>query len=328
MSQTNIHSVSKSTIMFSKRIKLAENILNLQGIENPIFLGEGIEGVVFHNNINVYKILLPLEELKFSFEKAYRRKSFFIDIPKNLKHLYRIELIKTSDSAIIKYPYHKGIACLNYTEQEAISILTELWQQKIIITDCKPQNCIRVDGQIKVIDLDGKEYTDNLFLNMCARMYLYIHFSMKIDELEFTKLKRSAINNFELVELQGLREFVNKVFTNIIYEESIQFRQTLYTKKNKHLVAEHYTFNNLPNLELLFFDKIKNGLYLSDVHISNPKINSSNYFEPEQIIIEYTKLNQENKNVSLLIKTCAQDVETIEENIKHIGYVSLSVSLG
>lgn len=105
--------------------------------------------------------------------------------------------------------------------------------RKIIVKDCKPKNFVRVNSQIKLIDLDGDDYTDNLFLNMCARMYLYANYSIILDDHYFEKLKRSAINNFDLPELNGLREFVNKVFSNIIFQQSnIVSNQKFYLNSN------------------------------------------------------------------------------------------------
>lgn len=297
-----------------KRIKKAKDILLKQGIKSVEYLGVGHEGVVFTDTKSVYKVLLPINNNTFDFEIAYRRKSFFVNLSKDLKHLYCIELIKTKETIIIKYPFEKGEKCSFYTEYEAISILTELWQQKIIILDSKPENCIRVGGVIKIIDLDGKEYNDNLFLNMCARMYLYANYYSKYTYAEFQKLKRSAINNFELPELKGLRVFVNRVFTNIIFEESKHF--TLFENSVKNKIQEQININD--NLENIFFSKIKDNKYLTGIYFDGYKLNSDNYFEPINLRVGYKEITPIDKKVTLLIKTCPQDTATIEENIKHI----------
>ncbi len=297
-----------------ERIEKARIILLNQDIEITEFLGLGHEGVVFRSKKNVYKVIMPIVNKTIDFESVYRRKSFFVNLDKPLKHLYSIKLIKTENSIIIKYPYEKGTKSTSYTEEDAISVLTELWQKKIIILDCKPENCIRVNGILKVIDLDGNEYNDNLFLNMCARMYLYANYYRKINHTKFQKIKRSAINNFELSELKGLRDFVNRVFTNIIFEESrhINYR----VKGNKNVI--HETIKTTDNLEDLFFTKIKENKYLTGVHFDGFTINRCNYFEPENLKISYKHIAALEQKVSLLIKTCPQDTDTIEENIKHI----------
>lgn len=299
--------------MKHNRKEKALNILLKQGIQPTEYLGKGHEGVVFSYLNSVYKVLLPIHT-SFSFEKTFRRTSFFINLPKHLKHLYSIDLIKTQETIIVKYPFEKGEKCTNYTEKEAISILTELWQQKIIILDSKPENCIRVGKTIKIIDLDGKEYNDNLFLNMCARMYLYANYYNKYEYAEFQKVKRSAINNFKLPELKGLRVFVNRIFANIIFEESKYFSHFVKPKEDE--IQEQINTN--ANLEDIFFSKIKEHKYLTGVYFDDIHLNSNNYFEPKNLRIGYKKITPIDKMVTLLIKTCSQDTATIEENIKHI----------
>lgn len=301
-------------LKYQKRIEKAKAILLAQGIQSVDYLGVGHEGVVFTDKKSVYKVLLPIKNETFDFEIAFRKKSFFINLPKGLKHLYCIELIKTKETIIVKYPFEKGEKCSSYTEDEAISILTELWQQKIIILDCKPENCIRVGETIKIIDLDGKEYNDNLFLNMCARMYLYSNYYDKYECTDFQKLKRSSINNFELPELKGLRVFVNRVFANIIFEESKRFN--LFANSVENVIQEPININ--VNLENVFFSKIKDHKYLTGIYFDGYKLNGDSYFEPINLRVGYKKTMPTDKKVTLLIKTCPQDTATIDENIKHI----------
>lgn len=296
-----------------RKIK-AQNILLKNNIDAFNFLGEGMEGVVFSSNESVYKVLLPIENLSFDFELAYRRKSFFLNIPDNLKHLYKIELIRTPETLIVKYPFEEGEKCKNYSEEEAVSILTELWQQKIVVIDCKPENCIRVNKQIKVIDLDGKEYSDNLFLNMCTRMYLYANYYEIYDYAKFQKLKRSAINNFELPELKGLRDFVNRVYSNVIFEES-RFVHPINESNINDILEEIHTTDNL---EHLFFSKLREKKYLTGVYFDDVKLNTLNYLTPTNFRASFREIKSLDQKVSLLIKTCPQDVETVEENVKHI----------
>ena len=81
---------------------------------------------------------------------------------------------------------------------------------------------------------------------------------------------------------------------------------------------EIYNAKTLPHLEDLFFSKIKENLYLCDIQISDIFLNENNDFEPRSIAIGYKSLLPLEEKISLLIKTCAQDVQTIEANIKHI----------
>ena len=302
--------------MVHKRREEALKILLEEGIDNLEFLGEGQEGVVYTNKKYVYKVILPLHSVgEFDFQKVYRNKSYFINLSSNLKCLHRIELIKTLKNYVIKYDYEKSIPCEIYTENEAISVLIELWQEKIIIRDCKPENFIRLNDRIKLVDADGEAYTDNLFLNMCARMYLFANYYKTFEYTKFQKLKRSAINNFDLPELNGLREFVNRVFTNVIFHQSTESNISLFTQ-SKFDIKE--VLDDQTNLEKLFYAKLKDNKYLKDVSFSGIEINERNYFTPLNYTANYLKLEPLNQRVTLLIKTCPQDIDTIESNIKHI----------
>jgi glycosyltransferase involved in cell wall biosynthesis len=295
------------------RIQKAESILIANGITGLKYLGVGHEGVVFTDSESVFKVILPINATSFNYEFAYRRKSFFLNLSDKLKHLYSISLIEVNGTMIIKYPFEKSDLCYSYNEEEAISILTELWQQRIIIMDCKPDNLIRVNGQPKIVDLDGYEFSDNLFLNMCARMFLYANFYEKYEYSKFQKVKRSAINNFDIDELNGLRVFVNRVFSNIILKESsnikpYNFEEEKYQEK----------IPQTENLENLFYAKIKENKYITGVFYDDVKLDKYNYFEPSNLRIAYKEITQIKYKVTLLIKTCPQDVNTITENVKHI----------
>lgn len=303
--------------MDNQRKQEALSILTDQNIDTLRYLGSGHESVVYTDETFVYKVILPKYfHGDFNFQKAYRRKSYFIGISDQLKHLYPIELIKTSKTYIVKYKFEKSEPCFSYDENDAISFLSEIWQEKILVKDCKPKNFVRVNSQIKLIDLDGDDYTDNLFLNMCARMYLYANYSIILDDHYFEKLKRSAINNFDLPELNGLREFVNKVFSNIIFQQSnIVSNQKFYLNSNCSIKEKIEIETNLENL---FYKKIKENKYLKQITFDGLELNHNNYFSPKLYSAHYSELKPLEKRVSLLIKTCPQDVKTIEANIKHI----------
>ena len=74
--------------MENKRKEKALKILLEEGIDNLEFLGEGQEGVVYTDKHYVYKVILPLYSVgEFDFHKVYRNKSYFINLPNNLKSL-------------------------------------------------------------------------------------------------------------------------------------------------------------------------------------------------------------------------------------------------
>jgi len=299
----------------TERKERAQNILARYGLKNLTYLGQGFEGVVFHNGQHVYKVVLPwftggnkwytYQHLTFFFEKE------------TYKSFYQLEEVIEFEGLVIeKYPYEPSKPVTAFTEDDVINFLTECWQKKIVIRDCKKENFIRVNGIIKLIDLDGCQYyNDSLFLNACVRMYIFLH---ENDNPDLKKLQRSAINNFDLPELKDCRTFINKIFANIMYEESKTVINSFEVVKRKDLIYESYSMQQIDNLEQLFFNKIKQHLYLCDIQIKDIRLSDNNTFVPEAIIVGYKKLQPLQDKVSLLIKTCAQDVETIEQNIKHI----------
>ncbi len=295
-----------------KRLK-ASQILDELGIKNYQYIEQGAEGVIFHDDNSVYKVHLRSVRNR---NIQLRRLSFFLDIP-ICEHIYKLEEINEYDGCIIeKYRFEESVPCAIFSECEAIEFLTECWQLNLVVFDCKPKNFIRVNGVAKLVDLNAREYSDNLFLNACVRMYLYVHFYDKMDLPSFKKLLRSAFNNFDLPELEGARDFVNKVFANIIFQES-----SLMVSKFANTSAgdgELYSMQDLPNLETLFWTKIKENKYLVDIRVSDLRLNDELYFEPQSIELQYQELKPLKEKVSLLIKTCAQDEFTIEANIKHI----------
>lgn len=294
------------------RKQKALEVLARMGLDNLEYLGQGCDGVIFHDKDIVYKVIASYSNK----EEVLRRLSFFRSV-NHCNTLYRIDDCVVVDGAVVvKYKYEKSIPCRSYSESEAVEFLVDCFRQRIIVKDCKPQNFVKVNGHIKLVDMEACEYTDNLFLNMCVRMYLYITYIDELSIEDCKKLTHSAINNFDLYELEGAREFVNKVFAQIIFEESKP--ETCVIDMPQSMCIEEYNWENLPNLETLFYTRLKENKYLSDIKFSDIKLNDELYFEPEKITVAYSELKPLTDKVSLLIKTCAQDELTIEANIKHI----------
>ncbi len=302
----------------SRKAKAYEILIN-NGFTNLKFLGQGFEGIVYTDGVWVYKVIVPFFDGKGDKWGTLNHLYFFMrESPEHYKSFYKIEeLIETKEGILIeKYPYESSEKVETFSETDGIQLLTECWQKKVLILDCKKDNFIRVNGVLKLIDMDAcTYYSDGLFLNVCARMYIFINYQNHPD---IKKLQRSAINNFNLPELEKLREFVNRVFANIIYQESKEFTEKITIRQKSELLYEQYNMENLPNLERLFYSKLKEDLYLSDIQLGKISLSENNTFVPEKILIGYRKIKEYRSKISLLIKTCAMDVETIEQNIKHI----------
>lgn len=294
----------------------AASILEKQGITECEYLGQGFEGVVFHDNYYIYKVILPFFSGGNKWN-TWRHLSFFLEQEQYCSFYQIEELIETEDGFLIeKYPYEKSEPVEYFTEEDCIFFLTECWQKKIIVQDCKRENFIRVNGCLKLIDMDAcTYYSDNLFLNVCARMFLFVH---QQNNPNLKKIQRSAINNFDLPELDGLREFVNRVFANIIYQEATKTISKIKFSRDDTFVYEEFSPEKLPNLEELFFHRLKEGKYLMDIQVDRIQLSRANTFLPERILLGFAKLIPYQEKVSLLIKTCAMEVGTIEQSIRHI----------
>lgn len=297
-----------------RRLK-AKDILDDIGLKDIHYLGQGFEGVVFHDSTHVYKVIMPFFKGKNKWN-TYRHLTFFFE-EENFKSFYHLEeIIEHKNVFIQKYKYEPSTPIDKFTQKDVVLFLTECWQKKIIVQDCKKENFIKVGENLKLVDMDASVYySDNLFLNACVRMYLFLH---ERDNPQLKKLQRSAVNNFNLPELEGAREFINEVFSNIIFAESKKAFKDMTINKFSDLEYEIYNAKTIPHLEELFFSKIKENLYLCDIQISDIFLNENNDFEPRSIAIGYKSLLPLKEKISLLIKTCAQDVQTIEANIKHI----------
>lgn len=206
----------------SRKAKAYEILIN-NGFTNLKFLGQGFEGIVYTDGVWVYKVIVPFFDGKGDKWGTLNHLYFFMrESTEHYKSFYKIEeLIETKEGILIeKYPYESSEKVETFSETDGIQLLTECWQKKVLILDCKKDNFIRVNGVLKLIDMDAcTYYSDSLFLNVCARMYIFINYPNHPD---IKKLQRSAINNFNLPELEGLREFANRVFANIIYQAKIR----------------------------------------------------------------------------------------------------------
>jgi hypothetical protein len=264
---------------YYKRRK-ALNILQSYRMTEYHYLGEGKEDVVFTDNQKVYKVYFSLSEQKFLNLKAA------MPYLCNAIHLSDIEdiedIVNFQDNFILIYLFEKSELIIKLIEEDFIGFLAEMWQRKLIAKNIKPENFVRINGIIKLIDYELEQYTDNLFLNMCMRAFIYIKYFGK-DYSYISKLSRSAINNFDLPELAGVQKFVNKVFSTIIFKESQSVFQTL------------------------------NSVGLTEIHL-----NDENWFDFTTVEQNCLAINPFRKTVSLIIKTCPQDYETIYANVKHI----------
>jgi len=294
------------------RVKQALNTLQAYKQDKFHYLGEGQEGVVFTDEQRVYKVFDSVSESKLLFLKTN------LKLLLNAEHLYKIEdIVNFQNQYIMIYPFEKSEPIIELNENDLVGFLVEMWQRKLIAKSIKPENFVRVKGIIKLIDYELEPFTDNLFLNMCVRSFIHTKYFGQ-DQSFINRLCRSAINKFDLPELKGSQEFVNKVFSAIIYVESQSEIQKFDYQTNEQNDIVELTFKQLQNLELLFYSSLEKGLYLNRLEIKDIKLDSNNYFSPDFVRLHFHEVKPFRKTVSLIIKACPQDFETIYANVKHI----------
>ena len=160
----------------------------------------------------IYKVFLGENLAQVSWKNGLLKHITDNAIFQNTKYFYPIEeIIPIDNNQIYIYKYDISEPCTYFSEIEIIDFLIECWDLKLIFKDVKPKNFIRVNGSLKFIDYDPEPYNDNFFMNMAARAFIYCKHSDK-EYSYLQKLCRTAINNFDLIELQGFQEFLNYLF--------------------------------------------------------------------------------------------------------------------
>ena len=291
------------------------------------FLGEGKSSVVFTDEHLVYKVFL-LENYE-----ALGYKRSILSIIQTTKSKFEnsnffnpiLQIIEVNEVCLILiYPFEISSPCISFEKNEIQSFLVECWQKRLIFQDVKPDNFVRINGKLKWIDYEPDKFTDNLFLNMAARAFVYAKYSSE-SQTFLNKLCRSAINNFDLPELQGFQEFSNTLFAKVIFQESkieTPITENCISINDVSEISISGIFK-LPyqdnfNIEHAFWQLNKHNIYLEKASFENPKIDIQNYFSPENIILKTQEIVAPKQKVSLVIKACIQDSEIIYETVKHI----------
>lgn len=289
-----------------------------------IFLGEGKSSVVFTDNLLVYKIIKFTDRISNQQNYASVISSIMHKFEKSLHFypIYEISEIETGCFVLI-YEFEISEPCTAFEADEIQNFLVECWQKKIIFQDIKPKNFIRVNEKLKWIDYEPDTFSDNLFLNMAVRAYIYTKYPNE-NKSYINKLCRSAINNFELPELEEVQDFVNDLFAKIICEESqIEIFEKQGVAINGINEIRVYGQYKIPykdnfNSEKVFWQLFNRNLFLDKVEFEKPKLDAKNYFSPESIVLNIKKIINPEQKVSLVIKACVQDAEIIYNAVKHI----------
>ena len=280
----------------------ALRLLRSQKDQEYHYLGEGFSGIVFHNGEHVYKVHIPIvtdsygqsDGLSFLGEKLHAFRDSI--------HFYPLDLLKIDETRILRYPYEESEGVDSISEEEYISFLSECWKKNIIFKSVtKTKNFIRANGQLKFIDYEILPYSDNLFLNMAARAFMYVKHP-DLSEQEYNRLKRTIINNFSLDELAGFDQFLIRVFSHVAFNTS--------NDSEVQATSEYQILQGS-----LLWDAINEGRRIGRI---STNLLFNDHVPHLHHSTESCPLAPPIKPVTLLIKACPQDSATIYQQVVHI----------
>ncbi|MEO2068873.1 MAG: hypothetical protein ABGX27_05105 [Desulfurobacteriaceae bacterium] len=81
----------------------ALKILKKYRNQDYYYLGEGFSGVVFHDNRSVYKVHIPLANNSYGESDGLLYLREKLDVFKNSKYFYEVDLFKIDDIYILRY---------------------------------------------------------------------------------------------------------------------------------------------------------------------------------------------------------------------------------
>lgn len=181
---TAIWSYSKSITEVSeddnKYSKYLEQFFNLKNKLRK--LGSGAEGIVFTDDVFVYKCYFNILDNEWEFLKS-KSENF-----SNCRLLENIECFEADNFRFIRYPYHHFQPLQNITVLQLIEFLKFCKQNDFVFTNIKPSNFIQTSsGDIKLIDY-GKSFEPfnrEKFINTIKRAFLlYKNPTMKSEDFQ------------------------------------------------------------------------------------------------------------------------------------------------
>lgn len=166
-------------------------------------LGSGAEGVVFTDEILVYKSYynIPISDWTFLKQKSICFSNHSI--------LESIECFEVDEMKFVRYPFHQFKPLLKIVPSEIISFLKFCKVNEFVFTNINHKNFIQtLSGQMKLIDY-GKSfepYTEEKLLNATKRAYLLWKFP-RMDNNSFQKLTSQINFGEEPIEIKGWENF-------------------------------------------------------------------------------------------------------------------------
>ncbi|HCQ28983.1 MAG TPA: hypothetical protein DIU39_01780, partial [Flavobacteriales bacterium] len=162
-------------------------------------LGSGAEGIVFTDDIFVYKCFFNILDNEWEFLKLISESFSQSDF------LEKIECFETLKFRFIRYPYHHFKPLQNIKLTKLIEFLQFCKQNEFVYTNIKPSNFVQTNtGKVKLIDY-GKSFepfNPEKYINTIKRAFLlYKNPTMKIED--FQKLTAQINIGNEPIEING-----------------------------------------------------------------------------------------------------------------------------
>ena len=194
-----------------ERINIAETHVKriCQEVQDLRCLGIGAEGVVFTDEVKVYKYF-DYWKVKNSEEKRNFLRNL-IDKWKLTETLYPLEqLIEDGVHAILIYPFEQSNKYEGGHGSDLIKLLKECREVGIICRNIHPKNLIITHNGVKLIDYgsDIYPYSMDEFKIMARRAYLSWRWYFRPD---LPELMRKSIKSDDLPELEEFERFYNAI---------------------------------------------------------------------------------------------------------------------
>jgi len=162
-------------------------------------LGSGAEGIVFTDDISVYKCYFNILDNEWKYLKS-KSESF-----SKSDFLERIECFEMVDFRFVRYPYHHFRPLQNITVSQLTEFLKFCKQNDFVFTNIKPSNFIQTSsGAIKLIDY-GKSFepfNQEKFINTIKRAFL-LHKKPTMKSEDFQNLTARINVGDEPIEIKG-----------------------------------------------------------------------------------------------------------------------------
>ncbi len=198
---TAIWSYTKSITEISENEEVYRNHLEQHfGLNKKLQkLGSGAEGIVFTDDIFVYKCFFNILDSEWNFLKS--KTECFI----SSEFLEKIECFEPTDFRFIRYPYYNFKPLENITVSQLSAFLKFCKQNEFVFTNIKPGNFIQTNsGVVKLIDY-GKSFepfNQDKFINSIKRAFL-LWKNPRMKNEDFQKLTARINTGEEPKEIEG-----------------------------------------------------------------------------------------------------------------------------